>query len=45
MWSIAAALDGIGSVNEWANKIIDANVEKKLLERIGITDEDDEIVF
>lgn len=45
MWSIAAALDGIGSVNEWANKIIDANVEKKLLERIGITDEDNEIVF
>ena len=45
MWSIAAALDGTKSVNEWANKIIDANVEKKLLERIGITDEDDEISF
>ena len=48
MWSIAAALDGIGSVNEWANKIIDANVEKKLLERIGITNitnKDDEIPF
>ena len=46
VWSIAAALAEEETINEWANKIIDAEVEKALLEQIGIKgSNDDEIPF
>lgn len=42
MWSIAAKLSGFASLNEWANRIIDSNVEKILLTRMGINKEDED---
>lgn len=45
IWSIAATIAGEKSLNTWVNKVIDASVEKVLLSRIGINDNEEFIPF